>query len=225
MIKQSSVPRQLVPVYPQGLARADHGKSLQQSETSLEDAARHLESFEKIRPLLIWVLLTCIFSFDWKSVRGVTLLGFSSEKSKQCRAELNFVQNCCQSVSLKEKQQKQNILKKEMFSKLFQCLKSTFKRTHVALSSLHLPCSFLYWPGREEWTWGDPTALPDWNRAANTSHSDWLSLTSNACLFYSSVTSDPDNPSHPPSPTPISPLKRGSTKSLFKSHRTGASFA
>ena len=78
------------------------------------------------------------------------------------------------------------------------------ERAQVALWPVQLPSRLLYWPDREEWTWGDPTALPDWNRAADTSHGDWLSLASNARLFYPSVTSDPPL-SLPPSCSGLSP--------------------
>lgn len=50
----------------------------------------------------------------------------------------------------------------------------------------------------------DPTALPNWSSAAETSPvSLWLYLTSNACLFYSPL---PLTQPNPPSPTPLSPL-------------------
>lgn len=97
-----------------------------------------------------------------------------------------------------------------------RCSENTYTSTPWTLTYPSTLCSCLYWPGSAEWKRGDPTALPhwkNWKRSADTGHSECFSLTGNACLFYSSVTSDQPPP------------KRGSTKSLFKSHRIAATFA
>lgn len=71
----------IVPLCPQGLAPADHAKSFQQTPP-ISSQIFHLFCiffFFFICLWLIGVLLTCIYSFDWESVRDVAVL----EKSKQ----------------------------------------------------------------------------------------------------------------------------------------------
>lgn len=95
-------------------------------------------------------------------------------------AILFFIELICLNMSVKKKTNDKN--------KLFRCLKTTFERYLV--SPLH-----------------DSSCVPDWHRAAHTSHINWLSLTSNARLSALQLPLTP-TPPPPPPPTP-SLLSRG----------------